>query len=193
MNKKKEIIMAANLLFSKKGYNLSMSEIASSVQLKTPSLYSHYSSKDEIVEIMLKEEIDNYYGRMKIAVENMNFQTSREYFEGYLFFILDYFMQNSRLMFWKYIPMVENDDLMSKFKSLIQDQDAIYYQKIKFWLKKGIENGEIQKSADDGAVYLYLVMLQGILDSMLFHQKSTFINESAMKVFNAYWNGIICP
>jgi AcrR family transcriptional regulator len=190
MYKKKEIIMAANALFSKKGYNLSMSEIANLVQLKTPSLYSHFISKDEIVEVMIKEELDNYYGQMRITVENMNFQTSREYFEGYFLFVLDYFMQYNRLTFWKYIPIIENDDLRSKFKSLLQEQDIIFYQRIKLWLKKGIENGEIKKNADDGAIYLYLVMLQGALDAMLFHQNREFINESAIKLFNAYWDGI---
>jgi AcrR family transcriptional regulator len=191
VDKKKEIIMAAHVLFSKKGYNLSMSEIAKLVKLKTPSLYSHFSSKDEIVEIMIKEEIDNYYGEMRIAVEKMNFQTSRECFEGYLLFVLDYFMQNNRLMLWKSIPMTENNDLIRLFKNLIQEQDGIYYQRIKLWFEKGIENGEINKTADDGTLYLYFVMLQGILDVMLFYQNnSAYINESAMKIFRAYWEGI---
>jgi len=56
MSKKDEIIDATSELFAEKGYELSMSDIAARVGIKTPSLYSHFESKDEIIGIVLEKD-----------------------------------------------------------------------------------------------------------------------------------------
>ena len=49
MNTKEKILIEALKLFSKKGYSaVYLSEIAESVNIKTPSLYKHYKSKQDI-------------------------------------------------------------------------------------------------------------------------------------------------
>jgi AcrR family transcriptional regulator len=190
MEKKKEIIKSAYELFSEKGYNLSMSEIANAVKIKTPSLYSHFSSKKEIVEIMIKEEIKNYYDNLEKTIEKVKCLNSKECLQEFLLSVLNYLMQDNRLMFWKNVPMIQNRDLEDKCKKLIQEQDIIYNKQIRQWFEKGIASGEIREAVGDGAFYLYFVMIQGLLDGMLFHQNSAYFGELAMKVFYAYWDGI---
>ena len=49
MNTKEKILIEALKLFSKKGYSaVYLSEIAEAVNIKTPSLYKHYKSKQDI-------------------------------------------------------------------------------------------------------------------------------------------------
>jgi AcrR family transcriptional regulator len=190
MEKKKEIIKAAYALFSEKGYTLSMSEIADAVKIKTPSLYSHFGSKEEIVEIMIKEEIKNYYHNLEKTIEKVKSLSCKECLQEFLLSVLNYLMQNNRLMVWKNIPMIENRDLRDKCRRLIQEQDGIYNKQIRQWFEKGIARGEIRETAGDGELYLYFLMIQGLLDTMLFHQNSAYSGEMAMKVFYAYWDGI---
>ena len=53
--RKKEIIMATLELAANKGLgNVSMNMIADKVGIKKPSLYNHFSSKEELVEVMYK-------------------------------------------------------------------------------------------------------------------------------------------
>ena len=53
MERKEEIIQAALMLASKNGIdNVSMSQIATQLGIKKPSLYNHFRSKDEIVKAM---------------------------------------------------------------------------------------------------------------------------------------------
>lgn len=190
MEKKKEIISAANELFSEKGYNLSMSEIANAVKIKTPSLYSHFSSKEEIVEIMIKEEIQNYYDNLEKTMEKVKCLNSKECLQEFLLSVLNYLMQNNRLRFWKNIPMIQNKDLAENCRKLIQEQDLKFNKLIRLWFEKGIARGEIRETAGEGELYLYFVMIQGILDGMLFHQNNSRSIELAMKLFDAYWDGI---
>ena len=53
MERKEEIIQATLMLASKNGIdNVSMSQIATQLGIKKPSLYNHFRSKDEIVKAM---------------------------------------------------------------------------------------------------------------------------------------------
>ncbi len=65
-NKKEEILDIVKGLFSQKGCMLSMSDIAECVKIKVPSLYSHFSSKDEIIYKVVEKEINNYYDSLII-------------------------------------------------------------------------------------------------------------------------------
>lgn len=190
MDKKKEIINATYALFSEKGYNLSMSEIAAAVKIKTPSLYSHFSSKEEIVEIMIKEEIQNYYDNLEKTMEKVKCLSSKECLKEFLFSVLNYLMQNNRLLFWKNIPIIQNKDLADNSRKLIQEQDLKFSKLIRQWFERGIARGEIRETAGDGALYLYIIMIQGLLDGMLFYQNNAYFSELAKKVFYSYWDGI---
>ena len=53
MERKEEIIQATFMLASKNGIdNVSMSQIATQLRIKKPSLYNHFRSKDEIIKAM---------------------------------------------------------------------------------------------------------------------------------------------
>ena len=47
--------------------------------------------------------------------------------------------------------------------------------------------------ASDGALYLYLAMIQGVLDGMLLFPKNVAASALAAGVFDAYWAGVRMP
>ena len=109
MDKKEEILHAAFKLFSEKGYALSMSDIAKAVKIKTPSLYSHFESKDKIVELTIKKEIEHYFFTLDKLIDSMKDKTCREKLNGMFLSVLDYFCQSGRLRFWRNIPLLNKD------------------------------------------------------------------------------------
>ncbi|MEL7656267.1 MAG: helix-turn-helix domain-containing protein [Bacillota bacterium] len=190
MGKKQEIINAAFNLFCEKGYHLSVSELANAVGIKTPSLYSHYETKDQIIELMIREEIERYFSCLEEKINQIEHLRCSEAMKSLYFFVVEYFSDYKRLRFWRSIPLIPNEHLKTVCSQLIAEKDSIYTQQMKLCFTKGIESGEIRPDVSESALYLYLCMIQGVMDGMLLYPKRPGENIFAVKVFDAYWDGL---
>lgn len=190
MDKKQEIIEAAFELFCAKGYHLAVSELAKAVAIKTPSLYSHFSSKDQILEIMIQQEINHYFSCLESEMMKAERLNCKDAMKSLLYFVMDYFGEYKRLRFWRTIPLIPNEQLKKTCSLLIAEKDRRYNQQMQECFTKGIENGEIKPEVSQSAFHLYFYMIQGVLDGMLLYPKAKGENTLAMNVFKAYWDGI---
>lgn len=190
MDKKQEIIEAAFELFCEKGYHLSLSEIANAVGIKTPSLYSHYKSKDEILELMIHEEIYRYYGFLEEKIIEIKPMNIKEAMKNLFVFFMDYFSEYKRLRFWRTIPLITNESLRNKSSLLIKEKDKKYKQQLQAFFMKGVNDGEIKPAVTEITLHLYLCMIQGVLDAMLLYPHDYQDNIFAEEIFEAYWDGI---
>lgn len=190
MGKKDEIIEAAYDLFCQKGYHLSVSELAGAVGIKTASLYSHYASKDQIIELMIREEINHYFGCLQKKMLHNDALKCTDAMRNLYFFVVDYFSDYNRLRFWRSIPLIPNDHLKTVCSRLIAEKDAVYTQKLIQCFEKGIRHAEIRPDVSQSELYLYLCMIQGVMDGMLLFPKGSGENVFSKEVFEAYWNGI---
>lgn len=190
MDKKQEIIEAAFELFCEKGYHLSLSEIANAVGIKTPSLYSHFKSKDEILEQMIHEEIYRYYQLLEEKIKEIKPMKIKDVMKNLFLFFLDYFSEYKRLRFWRTIPLIPNDQLRNTSSRLIKDKDNKYKQQLRAYFMKGVSDGDLNPDVTESTLHLYLCMIQGVLDAMLLYPNDYKNNIFALDVFEAYWEGI---
>lgn len=191
MDKKQEILNETYYLFSEKGYNLSMSEIAKAVKIKPPSLYSHFKSKDEIIELTIKSEIENRFDTVCKRIPELEGKTCEEKLKSILFVYINYYKEFGKLRFWRHIPLLQNDKLRNISRVLLEDQNSYLRQRIRTCFENGIKNGEIEESVSEGAIYLYFSMIQGILDCMIFNKDDGIeIENFSSMTWEAYWKGI---
>lgn len=193
MDKKQEILEAAFELFCEKGYHLSVSELAKAVNLKTPSLYSHFDSKDQILELMIREEIHRYSGCLEERMLQAEHLNCKEAMKSIYTFVIEYFSENKRLRLWRTIPLIPNEQLKNTCGRLIAEKDSAFGRKMRLCFAKGLERGEIRSDVSDSALDLYLCMVQGVLDGMLLYPRGSAKNAFAEEVFEAYWDGIRNP
>jgi AcrR family transcriptional regulator len=193
MTKKEEIIEATYELFANKGYNLSMSEIANKVGLKVPSLYSHFQSKDEIIDQMIEKEISYYFEMLEeeIKILNKNEIRMEEKLRKLYLFICDYYKNSLKIRLWKNIFLNCSDTVNAKTGSIIIKND----QKMQLLLKDIYEEGgnqeQITPNTQDGSIFLFLIMIQGVLDYMLLYEDLEGESiKMASVVWQAYWDGI---
>lgn len=191
MDKKNEILKATYHLFCEKGYNLSMSEIAEAVKIKTPSLYSHFKSKDEIIELTIKSEIEQCFDIICKKTSQLQNKSCEEKLKYMLFYAIDYYKKSHRIQFWEHMSLVENKKIRKKNITLIQERDKYLFEHITNCFIKGVENNEIKSTINEGTIYLYFSMLQGILNPTLFYQDNLIkLEDFASKIWEAYWDSI---
>ena len=81
--------------------------------------------------------------------------------------------------------------MRNKIRHLIQQNDISYSNKMLSVFMKGVENKELRPTVSEGSVFLWLAMVQGILDGMLLYEDNAFDMKSyAEKTWNAFWDGI---
>ncbi|MBE6033966.1 TetR/AcrR family transcriptional regulator [Aminipila sp.] len=191
MDKKNEILNEAYRLFSQKGYSLSMSEIAKAVHIKTPSLYSHFNSKDEIIETIIKTEIENCFEAVHKIVSDLKDKNCQETLSYIFFHMIDYCKKSSRPYFLRHLSLLQNKKLRQMCTALLQECSDCFAEHIRQCFEKGIREKELKETVNEGQIYLYISMIQGILDSEFFIQDKKFRSKDyAVKVWEAYWDGI---
>ena len=190
LDKKQEIIDAAFDLFCEKGDHLSMSELAVAVGIKTPSLYSHFTGKSQILERMIREEICRYFDELGNLMNGTKSMLCQDVMKSLYAFVMDYFGEYKRLRFWRMIPLISNEPLRATCSRLIAQKDGLYNERMRQCFMKGVENGELKPETTEGALSLYFAMIQGVLDGMLLYPKGAGSSALAEQVLDAYWNGV---
>jgi len=197
MNKKDQILIETFALFSEKGYNLSISDIAKKVAIKPPSIYSHFQSKDEIIEKVVNNEIENFFCTLinDLNLLDNNNQNSPSYtykaqIEHVFWSVFEYFHERQRLRFWRNIPLIENDEIKESCKQLIRKNEVKYNKLIVDLFNRAAINNEIKESYHEGHIFLFIAMIQGLLNVLLMCNNLTDMYECAKKTWDAYWDSI---
>lgn len=148
MATKQDILLCALQLFSRQGYEqVSVREIAAALEIKAPSLYKHYASKEAIKEALLNF-IDTHYQKSVALVNLGGLDSSKDYEQlaqltpqtlltmgQYLFrlFSEDELMVSYRR--WLTIEQFHHPEMKARYGELYYDQ-PIHYQQMFFqrWL-----------------------------------------------------------
>ena len=167
MDKKEEILQAAYHHFSRRGYNVSMSDIAKSVSIKTPSLYSHFSGKDEIIQTLIELEIEKYYGFLREVYQSAEGVSLEQHLEGVFYKITQYFKDNNKLRFWRNILLIDNEALRKDCTKQLFELEMYQVREVeKIFTELG--QGFIHnKDAAEGHALLFLAVIQGVLEGEL--------------------------
>lgn len=192
MSKRDEIIVASYRIFSKVGYSFSLSDVAREVNVKPPSLYNHFKSKDDIIDEVIQIEIDSYYGYMEIIIGGLDHTSTLE--ESLSIFyraVTAYYSDKEKLNFLKNLQFLNNKDLEIKVKRKIFERNIAISKAIDGFFLMGIERGEIGEEKFYEAKALYIAMILGVLQTMMFNGNNVeFIKKWQVSVWNSYWSGI---
>lgn len=151
MNTKEKIFEVSLDLFSKKGYDsVSLREIAEEVGIKKSSIYSHYSSKEEI----LMDIFNQFTSGFEIDDEEIQLSKSNPLLENpELFYhkgseaIKEMLFQETNLKIWKLIliQMHHNEIIKSFFENEILVKPLVFWEGLFTLLK---EKGVIRKDSN---------------------------------------------
>jgi len=191
MKRKDEILEIAGQLFAEKGYDLSMSDIAGKIGIKTPSLYSHFESKDEIISLVLEREVIKMYDFFNMTLDRLQEEGTEQKLKRLFFSIFNYFEKPGQLEILRRIPFVENEMIKMKLTKVMLERDASFSLKVREIIEEGILSGEVRENAEEGTMLLYLAMIQGMLDTKLLQKYTdSRLQDYTLTAWEAFWNGI---
>ena len=144
--KEKQIVDAARKLFYKFGFKkVSMDEIAREAGVTKKTVYTYFSSKEELFKYFIQEELDN----MKKIVEDIE-KEDLDFFEAVHQIIFQLIKYKNKRQFFKLMTNeaeVLKSSIASKSLNLIDEQIQSYiYDIVKNAMDKGyikIENPEV--------------------------------------------------
>lgn len=185
MDKKEEILNAAFEHFAKRGYNVSMSDIAKSVNIKTPSLYSHYESKDEILLLAIQREVRKYHVFLDDIYDNLIVDFKTEDLYANFIKILAYFKENDKLRFWRHILLIDQESLRKVCSDLVFELEKHHITR----LTQGFSQRVIGTRAEafEGQAIHFIAILQAALEiELLFYESQHQAHDFIMKLWDEY-------
>jgi AcrR family transcriptional regulator len=136
-----QILEAAAQVISQKGYHAaSMQDIADAVKLQKASLYHHFSSKQEILLILLDQALDLLTGRVSAVVEQEIPSDEKLYqaIHVYLGSLYEYAALASVLL-------LEHRSLDKKYRERHVPRRDRFERLWRDLIQEGIDNGTFQK------------------------------------------------
>ncbi|SHH18144.1 TetR/AcrR family transcriptional regulator [Tepidibacter thalassicus] len=160
-------------LLAQKGYEgTSLSEIAYKVGIKKPSIYGHFTSKEEIFFSVLNEEIIKFEAYINQILLNMKNKDIKSNLFEFLKEFIEYFYKNSvRIGFWSSIVFFPPFELREKIKIKLKNIDKLIYNSILEIICKEIKIEDISEEDLDNIIYSYICILKGSFAMLIYDKK----------------------
>lgn len=185
------IIDAAYKLFSEDCYeNITLTSIAERVGIKKPSIYAHFSSKEDLYLTVLDCEIKRVCDYIGQPYKKAESYSAEVLLHKFLMKCMLYTSENEiHKGFWRSIllcPTIALQEQMSQRIKVLSDQIQEIVSKI---MSQGIERGEIKEHSLNNLLYTFYCFLMGNFVMML--NTDDFSIEQLEYSWRIYWNGII--
>lgn len=189
---KEKIKKAAQTLFATNGFvGTSMKDIADKVGIRKASLYSHFSSKEEILFEVYKEVSSDYLALSKRLMEEskeMEIQDRLEHlFKGY---IVHYYHHKEYQAFWSQIQLhlVCPPEIKEAIFKDITEKEQFFQKGMEEIFQEAMEQKVIREDKPSRLVMSFRAMRDGLLSWMLVVPE---IKEEHISSFwKDYWFGL---
>lgn len=189
MDTKEKILKESRAFFASNGYEgTTMTMIANKIGIKKPSLYSHYTSKEQIFKDVLDKEVTDYieflHGSMKTddsSVKDRLYKLLVEHALGD-----DEDSMNFYYRFIKYQPVELEDYVVDKFSEMEKETQEIFEN----ILKQGKKNREIDPILSNSQIYKTYFLLVDGLSTMPEAYKNKMNDQELFGIWEVFFRGI---
>ena len=186
MNKKDMVIQKARELFTKYGYKkVSMDEIAREAGVTKKTVYTYFSSKEELFKYFIQEELDN----MKKIVEDIE-KEDLDFFEAVHQIIFQLIKYKNKRQFFKLMTNeaeVLKSSIASKSLNLIDEQIQSYIYDI---VKNAMDKGYIKKENPEVVTFLVYKMYIALMFDWSETREKLDEEEIAKTILDILKNGL---
>ena len=184
--KEKQIVDAARKLFYKFGFKkVSMDDIAREAGVTKKTVYTYFSSKEELFKYFIQEELDN----MKKIVEDIE-KEDLDFFEAVHQIIFQLIKYKNKRQFFKLMTNeaeVLKSSIASKSLNLIDEQIQSYIYDI---VKNAMDKGYIKKEDPEVVTFLVYKMYIALMFDWSETREKLDEEEIAKTILDILKNGL---
>lgn len=177
-------------IFAGNGYEAAtMNEIAKGVNIRKPSLYSHFESKDELFFSIFLDLAYEYHSHLK----QWTAEAGKMPEEEALFFLFEkyisYFTENpEKSSFWNRVLFFTPSRLHDEIYETIHNIESEFQENLRALLDIGMKQGTIKSGNTDDLIMSFRSLRSGVL---AFLQLNTGLTrEKVRTIWEHYWFGI---
>ncbi|NOU93876.1 TetR family transcriptional regulator [Paenibacillus sp. LMG 31456] len=177
--------------FARNGYEgTPLSDIAKEVGIKTPSLYAHFRSKEELFMKLFEDVLLEQSCRTQQLIDSLNNYSV----EQTLFRILqdscdNYLLSEEKITFIKRVMLFPPAFLQEQIHRKFLETESTLTDSLQKIFTEGIRKGTIKEEPIEDLVASYLCLMDGSFLQLFYYGKEYF--ESRLQsIWRIYWDGI---
>ena len=186
------IVNEAIFYFAKHGYEgTTLSQIAAEVGVKTPSLYAHFKSKEDIFFACLDAALDNdltffeeYFNQQHLSLEKLLYSILLEY--------EDRLSNNPMTMFCLRMIYFPPHDFKEQVILKANERDVLHGKLLYSLFESAQNQGHLQNVTNQEAIEAYLCLFDGLMIELLYAGSERFRHRLAAS-WHVYKLGIFLP
>lgn len=186
-----KIKTAALRLFAHNGYDaVPLSEIAKEVGIKTPSLYAHFRSKDDLFLAVFEDCLAEHTTRMATLMERLQGRTIEEQ----LYTVIhdacrSYLLSEEQMTFLKRVMLFPPAPLQETLRERFSASEGQLNGLLTALFTEGMNSGLLRHERPEDLIASFYCLLDGSFIQQ-FYYKSEDWEQRLDTVWKIYWKGI---
>jgi len=177
--------------FAKKGYEgTPLSDIAKEVGIKTPSLYAHFRSKEELFLNLFQDVLHEHAARIDQLISSIGHYS----IEQMLYTILrdscdNYLLDEQKITFLKRAMLFPPAFLHEQLRAQFIATERLLTDRLSVLFSDAIQKGLIRDEPVQELLASYLCLMDGCFLQLFYYGRDRFEQRLAC-VWRIYWDGI---
>ncbi|SDE37369.1 transcriptional regulator, TetR family [Paenibacillus sp. UNCCL117] len=182
---------AALQLFTRSGYDgVPLSEIAGAVGIKTPSIYAHYKSKDELFMAVLEDCLGEHNRRMEQLIGSLEGRSVADKLRT----ILEdarhsYLLGDEQVTFLKRAMLFPPSSLEDRLRDQFSGYEQALHAALGAMFEEGIQAGQLSPQPIDELIASFYCVMDGLFLQQFYYRQDD--SKARMQaVWSIFWKGI---
>ncbi|MFD2925104.1 TetR/AcrR family transcriptional regulator [Halobacillus naozhouensis] len=190
---KQKIIDVSLECFAHNGYeNTSLTDIASKVGIKKPSLYNHFASKEEIFLEVLKEVAVKESKHFEAFAEKTGNQPIKQRLERVYQFYVGHMANSTEGSFFKRFTFFPPEDFADEIKLVFLQVEEQANDIIRPIFQQGMKEGSLRQLPIEDILSAFYTLIDGLFLEENFYDEDTLAQREQAS-FKIFWLGVQKP